>query len=86
MKEKHESMTKQYLIKKPRGQGLHKSPIKEEVFLPGDKMVYKSIKDSTSNSIKVSSRWMKKNIRKEILNYYYSVENGTCLCDKYRIL
>ena len=39
MKEKNAPMTKQYMKKKPGGYGLHRSPRKEEYFLPEKKRV-----------------------------------------------
>ena len=57
-------------------------PIKWEYFLPADKRFSKAMKERISNRLKEYSIWIKKNMRKEILNYYYSVENDTWLCDK----
>ena len=39
MKEKHASMTNQYMTKKTGGYGLHRYPRKEEDFLPEEKRV-----------------------------------------------
>ena len=58
---------------------------KIRIFLPEEKLVAEDIKERTINSLNVSSRWLKNKMRKDIINYYYSVENGTCLCDKSRI-
>ena len=35
-----------------------------------------------SNSFKVYSRIIRNNMRKETLNYYYYMDNGTWLCEK----
>ena len=34
------------------------------------------------NMMKASYGWIYNSMRKDILNYYYSVDNGTWLCDK----
>ena len=57
-------------------------PIKEEFFLPEDKMFSDAIKERISKRLKKYSRRIKNKMRKEILNYYYSVDNDTWLCDK----
>ena len=54
--------------------------------LPEDKRVAGDIKERVSNRLKVSSIWIKKDMSREILNYYYSVGNCTWLSDKDRIL
>ena len=51
-------------------------------FLPEDKKFAKSIKERTSNRLKKYSRWINNKMRKEILKYYYSIDNDTWLCDK----
>ena len=53
--------------------------------LPEEKSVDEDIKEIIGNSIKVSYRWIYNKMRREILNYYYYVDNSTCLCDKSRI-
>ena len=50
-------------------------PIKEEYFLPEYKRFAKAIKEGICNRLKEYSRFIKIKMRKEILNYYYSVEN-----------
>ena len=70
---------------KPGGQGLQRYPRKEEDFLPEDERVAQAIEQRISSSLKASYIWIKNNKRKDILNYYYSVENGTWLFDKSRI-
>ena len=54
--------------------------IKEEDFLPEDKKFTKAIKERISNRLKNHSIQIKNNMRKEILNDYYSVDNDTWLC------
>ena len=75
-------MTKQYMKNKTGGQGMHRYPRKEEEFLPEQKRVAQAIEQMISSSLKASYRWINNNMRKDILNYYYSVDNGTWLCDK----
>ena len=58
---------------------------KKNIYLTEDKKVYEAINERTSIRIKVYSIWIKNNMRKDILNYYYSMGNGTWLCDKARI-
>ena len=48
-------------------------------------MVDDSNKERISNRLKGNSIRIKNNMRKEMLNCYYSVENGTWLCDKARL-
>ena len=43
---------------------------------------FQGIKYRISNRLKVSSKWINNNTRKEILNNHYYVENGIWLCDK----
>ena len=57
-------------------------PIKEEYFLPEDKRFSWDIKERIINRLKEYPRWIKNKTRKDILNYYYSVENDTWLFDK----
>ena len=59
---------------------------KKNICLPEEKRVAEAIKERITNRLKVSYRWIKNNMRREILNYSYSVKNGTGLCDKARIL
>ena len=44
-------------------------------------MVDENIEESISNSVKLSSTWIKNKMKSYILNYYYSVGKGTWLCD-----
>ena len=85
MKGNHSSMTNKVPDKKTSCWGLHRSPIKYDYSLPEKKFFAKDIKDIISNSMKVSYRWLKKQLRKEILNHYYSVDNVTRLCHKPKI-
>ena len=54
--------------------------------LPEEKRVSKSIKERIRNSLKVSYRFINNKMSSEILNSYYSVDNGTWLCDKFIFL
>ena len=51
-------------------------------FKPGDESFTKANKEGVSNRIKEYSIWINNNTRKEIINYYYSMDNETWLCDK----
>ena len=53
-------------------------------FLSEDKRVAGDIKERISNRLKLSSRRINNKISKDILNYFYYVENVTWLCDKAR--
>ena len=72
MKEKHASMTKQYMTKQTRWLGTAQVPKKRRIFIPEEKRVAEAIEYIISSSIKVSYIWIKNNMRKDILNYYYS--------------
>ena len=79
-------MTYQYLIKQTRL--LETAQVYKKirgVFLPEEKRDGWAIKDRIRNSIKVSSICINHNIGREILNSFYSVDNGTCLCGKFRL-
>ena len=86
MKDNHSSMTNQSLTKKTSLLGnVHISKKKRGIFVPEEKRTGEDIKERRRNMLRMSSRWINNKIRREILNYYYSVENGTWLCDKNRI-
>ena len=55
------------------------------VFVPEEKRDGKAIKERITNRLKVSSICINHETRICILNSYYSVENDTLLCDKFRI-
>ena len=57
-------------------------PIKEEDFLPEYKGFVEDFKERISNRFKEYFRWIKNKMMKDIVNYYYSIENDTCFCDK----
>ena len=76
----------QEVPEKPRWSGTAQVPNKIRRFLPEEKMVANAIKDMTRNRLKVSPRWINKNTMKDILNYFYSVDNDTWLWDKSRLL
>ena len=48
------------------------SQIKEEDILPEEKSVSEDIEERTSNRLRASYIWIKKNMSKKVLNYYYS--------------
>ena len=52
--------------------------------MPEEKMVGEDIREIKINSLKLSSIYINHNTRRDILNHYYSVENGTWLCDTAR--
>ena len=86
MRDKHASTTKQYTTKKTTWLGTAQVSKKIRIFLPEWKMVAAAIEYRISSMLMVSYRWIKKNMKKDILNYYYSVDNYTWLCDKFIIL
>ena len=56
------------------------------IFVPEQKSTGEYIKERRSNRLKVSSIWINHKMVRKILNSYYSIENGTWLYDKYRLL
>ena len=52
---------------------------------PGEEIVAGDIKYRRINMLKVSSIYINKKMSRQILNYYYSVENGTWSCYKSRL-
>ena len=61
---------------------MHMYPIKEEDVLPEEKRVAEAIQWGIRSRLKAYHRCINNNIRKYILNYYYSVDNDISLCDK----
>ena len=50
--------------------------------LPEEESFAEVIKERISNRLKEYSKWIKKYMRKEILNYYYFLDHYPWLCDK----
>ena len=83
MKEKHVSMTNQPLTKQTGLLGTAQVSNKiRGVHVPEDKMSYEAIKYRISNRLKFSSIWINNKMSRGVINFYYSVENGTWLCDQ----
>ena len=78
MKDNHVSMTNQYLKKQTKCL-VTVQVFKERrlLFVPEDKITGEVIKDRRRNMLSFSSKWINHKMRREILKYYYSVENGT---------
>ena len=74
-------MTNQYLTKQTKLLGTVQVSQKRGICAPEEKSAGKDIKGMKRNMLKASSVWINHNIRREILNYYYSVDNGTWLFD-----
>ena len=70
MKTNHASMTKHNTTKQIRWLGNAQLSNKRRRFLPEEKMFAKYIQYMISNMLKSSNRWIKNNIRNDILNYY----------------
>ena len=69
MNEKYISTTKRYLTKN-RWLGTELgSKKRRDVFLLEDRMVSKAFKQKRNTRIKVSSKYIKHNMRREIINY-----------------
>ena len=83
MKDNHSSIINQSLEKQTKLVGtVQVSKKKRGIFVPEEESYGQGIKERRRNMLKVSSRWINHNMRRETLNYYYSVYNGTWLCDK----
>ena len=67
-------MTNQYTTKQTRWFGNAQVSKKRRGFLPEEKRVAKAIEYRISSRLKASYIWIKKNTRKDVLNYYYSVK------------
>ena len=52
---------------------------RRSIFGPEEKRVDDAIKKRIMNRLTVSSIWIKQKTRREILNYYYYVDNDTRL-------